>query len=262
MREKPNVAMPPARMIDTVRVGGIDVARLSTQEWIDLLLYDHERNRHESMRPRYHTAVNGNVLSVCARRQDVRNAITGADAIAADGMPILVAAKYLLNKPIADRAATTDLFHDIAAAAQDHGLSMYFLGATASQNAAAVAKVQALYPQLKIVGRHDGYFSPAEEDAVIADIQAAAPDILWVALGMPREDLFVVRNLDRLSGVTWVKTCGGLFNFLSGKNKRAPKWMRNYALEWLYRLWLEPRRLGWRYFTTNFHAIWLILTRR
>lgn len=138
---------------------------------------------------------------------------------------------------------------------------MYFLGATEEENAAAVANMRVLYPGLRITGRHHGYFTLEEEPDIIADIAAARPDILWVALGIPREDQFVVRNRARLHGITWIKTCGGLFNFLSGRNRRAPKWMCDSGLEWLYRPMLEPRRLAWRYATTNVHAIWLMLTR-
>ena len=69
-----------------------------------------------------------------------------------------------------------------------------------------------------------------------------------------------MRNAHRLQGVTWLTTCGGLFDFLAGKNSRAPEWMQAAGMEWIYRTMLEPRRLAWRYFVTNPHAIWLFLT--
>jgi len=247
--------------IEPVRIAGIPVAPLSTAQWIDLLRSDHREIRMCGGRPRYHSAINGNVMSVYARDPAFRAAIDTADAIAADGVPVMVASKLLRGVPIPDRAATTDLFHDIARAAEADGLSMYFLGSTEDENAAAVAAVARLYPALRIAGRQHGYFSREEEAGIVEAIAAAKPDILWVALGMPREDLFAARNLDRLTGVTWVKTCGGLFNFLSGKNSRAPAWMRDRGLEWLYRTILEPRRLLWRYASTNVHALWLMATR-
>src|SRR5690606_24880736 len=97
----------------------------------------------------------------------------------------------------------------------------------------------------------NGYFKRDDEDAVVAEINAARPDIMWLGLGVPLEQQFVARNLDRLTGVGLVKTSGGLFDFISGKNKRAPGWMQACGLEWLYRMWLEPRRLAMRYLTTN-----------
>jgi len=99
------------------------------------------------------------------------------------------------------------------------------------------------------------YFSRDEEDEVIAEINAARPDILWVGLGVPLEQQFIERNIDRLTGVGVIKTSGGLFDFISGKNARAPAWMQAAGLEWLYRVWLEPRRLAMRYLTTNPQAI-------
>ena len=81
------------------------------------------------------------------------------------------------------------------------------------------------------------------------------PDILWIGLGVPLEQQFIERNIDRLTGVGVVKTSGGLFDFISGKNPRAPQWMQDAGLEWVYRAMREPRRLGMRYLTTNPQAI-------
>lgn len=248
--------------IQPVRVAGIPVAPLSTAQWIELMLSDHRAVQEAGAAPKYHAAINGNVISAYASNPAFREAFDHADAVAADGVPVMMAAKHLKGRIIPDRAATTDLFHDLAQAAQDHGLSMYFLGATAEENAAALARVRELYPRLAIAGSHHGYFGPEDELRIVAEIVAAKTDILWVALGMPREDIFAARNLAKLQGVTWIKTCGGLFNFLSGLRSRAPRWMRDNGLEWLYRMMLEPRRLFWRYFTTNIHATWLMLVRR
>lgn len=259
---KPIQAEGWTHAIQPVRVGGVPVAPLSTAQWVDLMLSDCRAARAGRQGARYHTAVNGNVLSVCANDPTMRDAVERADAVAADGVPILWGARLFARRPIPDRAATTDLFHDLARAAEREGLSMYFLGTTAEENAAAVANVRRLYPALPIAGARDGYFTAAEEEGVVAEIAAARPDILWVAMGMPREDRFALRHLDRFQGTGWVKTCGGLFNFLSGRNARAPAWMRSAGLEWAYRTMLEPRRLLKRYLTTNVHALWLMATKR
>lgn len=245
----------PAPLMPVV-VGGVPVAPLTTGQWVELMLSDCRAARAGRARPSYQAATNGNMLSVHARDPAFRAAIARADAVAADGMSVLWGARLFAATRIPDRAATTDLFHDLAAAAERERLSMYFLGASAEENARAVAAVRARYPRLVIAGARDGYFSRDEEEAVVDAIVAARPDILWVALGVPNEDLFVARNLDRLRGIGWVKTCGGLLNFLSGLRSRAPRWMREAGLEWAYRLALEPRRLFWRYTVTNVHSIW------
>ena len=109
-----------------------------------------------------------------------------------------------------------------------------------------------------------GFFTDADLDGVVDGIRAARPDVLWIGVGRPRQERLAVELRDRLTGVTWIKTCGGLFDFLSGRASRAPDWMQRLGLEWLYRMGLEPRRLFWRYAVTNPHAIYrmLIATRR
>jgi hypothetical protein len=92
-------------------------------------------------------------------------------------------------------------------------------------------------------------------------INELAPDYLWVALGVPYEQAFVAEFTPRLTKVGIIKTSGGLFNFLSGSRQRAPRWMQDAGLEWVWRIWLEPRRLFWRYLTTNPRALYLLLNR-
>ena len=124
------------------------------------------------------------------------------------------------------------------------------------------SKVRLRYPRLRIAGYRSGYFSADEEREVVAQINAARPDILWVGMGAPAEQRFCLRNRARLSNVGLIKTSGGLFDFVSGRNSRAPGWMQAIGLEWAYRMALEPRRLAYRYLTTNPHAAYLLLTSR
>lgn len=256
---KPLFADGWARPVEPVIVAGMPVAPLTTQQWVELMISDCARARAGKQVPQYHGAINGNAISNFASDLRFRDAIRHSDAIAADGVPVMWAARLIAGREIPDRAATTDLFHDLASAAEEADLSMYFLGAEEKENTAALANVRKLYPRLRIAGAHHGYFSEVEEPEIVQAIADVKPDILWVALGVPREDEFVLRNLQALQGVGWIKTCGGLFNFLSGLRSRAPGWMQRNGLEWVYRMSLEPRRLFWRYATTNVHAIYRIL---
>jgi exopolysaccharide biosynthesis WecB/TagA/CpsF family protein len=95
---------------------------------------------------------------------------------------------------------------------------------------------------------------------VIELVNTARPDILWLGLGVPAEQVFAVRNRSRLR-VGLIKTSGGLSDYISGKTARAPDWMRRAGLEWAFRTYLEPRRLAGRYLATNPHALFLLLTR-
>ena len=97
--------------------------------------------------------------------------------------------------------------------------------------------------------------------AKVDEINRLAPDYLWVALGVPYEQAFVEEFTPHLSDVGIIKTSGGLFNFLSGSRARAPRWMQSAGLEWAWRIWLEPRRLFWRYLTTNPRALYLLFNK-
>ena len=149
-----------------------------------------------------------------------------------------------------------------ASSRKQRGARIYLLGATKAVVDQAVRRTRALYPSLKIAGYSSGYLRrDGDEERIIADINQARPDILWLGLGAPAEQAFAARNRDRLHGVGLIKTSGGLFDFVSGKNSRAPAWMQRLGLEWAYRIYLEPRRLAGRYLMTNPHAIFLLLTR-
>jgi N-acetylglucosaminyldiphosphoundecaprenol N-acetyl-beta-D-mannosaminyltransferase len=239
----------------------MNIVALSRAAWADTLVTMARRPRKPNAQPFFFTSANGNVLSRYAGSKDFRELIDTADAIDADGMPMVYVSRWMTSTPIPERCATTDFYHDVAATSADRELSFYLLGGTEDVNLTAATRTQLRYPNLHIAGRHAGYFTAAEEAALVASINAAKPDILWVGLGVPREHAFVVRNRAALTNVGAIKTCGGLFDFIAEKSSRAPQWMQAMALEWLYRIYLEPRRLIWRYATTNVHTLWLLATR-
>lgn len=242
-------------------VGGLPIAVIDRARSARLMI-DVAMARRNSQKPALvFTSANGQVLSMCARHGDIRQLFLDADLIHADGMPIVLASRLLSRNPLPERVATTDLFHDVAKLAQASGTTFYMLGGTSAIIGLAVRRVRALYPALTIVGHRGGYFSRDQELEVIDKINRAQPDVLWLGLGAPAEQQFAMRNRDRLRRVGIVKTAGGLFDFLSGRARRAPNWMQGAGLEWAFRTLLEPRRLARRYITTNPHALYLLATR-
>jgi exopolysaccharide biosynthesis WecB/TagA/CpsF family protein len=183
-----------------------------------------------------------------------------ADLIHADGQAIVFAANALTSSPIPERSATTDFLHDAAAMAEAHGLKFFLLGATEEINAACAKVLNESHPDLEIAGRRHGYFTRDDEISICEQINRSGADVLWVGLGVPLEYEFCARNRDNLTA-GWIVTCGGCFNFAAGAYQRAPQWMQGAGLEWLYRLWREPRRLFKRYAVTNPIAAFLLLTR-
>jgi N-acetylglucosaminyldiphosphoundecaprenol N-acetyl-beta-D-mannosaminyltransferase len=243
-----------------INLGGLPVAVIDRRDSAKVMV-DEALNRKGLWRfPAYLTSTNGEVAYRCATDSLQRELFARADFIHADGMPHVFASRLSSGLSLPERVATTDLFYDVAREASARGATMYMLGATESSNKAAVDAVQLQYPGLNIVGARHGYFAgPDEEAAVCDEIATLAPDILWVSMGVPHEQRFVLRHRQRLASVGVIKTSGGLFDFLSGRNPRAPQWMQNAGLEWLWRVMMEPRRLGWRYLKTNPLALYLLL---
>jgi exopolysaccharide biosynthesis WecB/TagA/CpsF family protein len=242
------------------RLGGIPVDAIDIQEAAHAFIdYCRSAERAKATRPIYSTSLNGQVISLCARDRKLKESILCADSVNADGQPLVLLSRYLCASPLPERVATTDLFPAVARLAAEAGVTFYVLGASEKVNREAVEAALAAYPGLQIVGRRNGYFSRAEETAVIEEIVKLKPDVLWVSLGVPLEQQFCARNLNALRGVAIVKTAGGLLDFLSLAKPRAPLWMQRIGMEWLFRVCLEPRRLIPRYLMTNPHALFLMV---
>src|ERR1700730_4362578 len=245
----------PKWEVPVATIGGLPIAVIDRARSAALMVDTALARRNAAQRPLVFTSANGQVLSMCASDARIRDLFLSADLIHADGMPLVFVSRFLNKTPLPERVATTDLFHDTAIVAQQRG-------ATKAVVDQAVRRTRELYPGLKIAGYSSGYFRrDGDEERIIADINQAQPDILWLGLGAAAEQSFAARNRDKLHGVGLIKTSGGLFDFVSGKNTRAPAWMQRLGLEWVYRIYLEPRRLAGRYLMTNPHAIFLLLTR-
>lgn len=257
-----DAATEPRWEVPVATIGGLPIAVINRAESAQLMVDVALSRRNAALPPLVFTSANGQVVSMCARQPHIRDAFLKADLIHADGMPLVFVSRLFHEASLPERVCTTDLFHDVAQVAQRRGARVFLLGAVTSVVEQAARRVRALYPELHIVGHRCGYMRrQGDEERIIEDINTAQPDILWLGLGAPNEQLFAIRHRDRLRGVGLIKTSGGLFDFLSGKNARAPAWMRGAGLEWAYRMYLEPRRLGGRYLTTNPHALFLLLTR-
>ncbi|CAM0124928.1 N-acetylglucosaminyldiphosphoundecaprenol N-acetyl-beta-D-mannosaminyltransferase [Stenotrophomonas geniculata] len=241
-----------------VQIGGQKVTTASRSELTKALIADCLSSDREARVARLVFDVNGQGLSLAKTSREYAEAMRAADVVHADGGFIVTLSRFLKEGRIAERSATTDLMDDFSNAATRHGLTVYLLGATAEVSAECEANLLRQYPDLRIIGRRDGYFSDDEEDAVISEISQLNPDLLWVGLGKPREQDFLSRNSPKIRA-GWAVTCGGCFNFVAGAYSRAPQWMQTMNVEWAYRLLRNPRQLFWRYVKTNPHALYLAI---
>lgn len=242
------------RQDSRVWIGGVPVHRLTSAQWCRQMLADWKEKRRKDVAPKVATTANGQVIAMFAEDANFRRAILETDYIAADGMSVVFASQLATQAPLPERVATTDWFHAAAKVASRQGLRFYILGATPQMNALAVERMRVLYPWLELAGARDGYFDRGDIEKVARQIAATRPDILWIGVGNPEQLLLAHLFKHLIPGLTWVRTCGGLFDFLSGQRSRAPGVIQKAGLEWAYRMALEPKRLGWRYATTNVAA--------
>jgi exopolysaccharide biosynthesis WecB/TagA/CpsF family protein len=259
-RRKNPVGRAATANIPRITLGGLRLAVLDLEQTANFMLGMVFPERRLT-RPLYLTSANGEVLARCSTEPMTDRLFRAADLINADGQPLVTVSRLRSRTPLPERVATTDLFHVVAGKAEAAGLSFYMFGADEAENALAVANVRKAYPDLRIVGHSHGYLKGEALRAKVDEINALGPDYLWVALGVPYEQAFVEEFTPRLSKVGVIKTSGGLFNFLSGSRARAPVWMQRAGLEWAWRIWLEPRRLFWRYLSTNPRALYLLFNK-
>lgn len=195
-----------------------------------------------------------NVHSIMSARTDqsLRSAIEASDVAAPDGSPVAWWLQHIhgLAQPRVPGPTTMEylISHGVAA-----GWSHYFYGSTDEVLSALTRNLTRAHPGVDIAGHFSPPFrsmSDAEERAIIADILRTRPTIVWVGLGMPKQELWMHRMRHRLPGVT-LAGVGAAFDMIAGRTPRAPQWMQDVGLEWLYRLSLEPRRLWRRYWYNN-----------
>jgi N-acetylglucosaminyldiphosphoundecaprenol N-acetyl-beta-D-mannosaminyltransferase len=201
--------------------------------------------------------VSVNAAKLVALRDDdrLRQIIAHCDIVNADGQSVVWASR-MLGDPLPERVAGIDLMERLLLLAERHAYRVFFLGATPRVLERAVTKIRARHPQLRVAGYHDGYFRADDEDAVRAEISAATPDILFVAMSSPGKEYW----LDSADGLDarLVMGVGGALDVLAGDVRRAPGWIQRLGLEWLYRLAQEPGRLWRRYLTTNARFLLLL----
>jgi N-acetylglucosaminyldiphosphoundecaprenol N-acetyl-beta-D-mannosaminyltransferase len=173
---------------------------------------------------------------------ELQKIIREADLITPDGVGIVLASKWQ-GEPIAERVTGYDLLIGLLEEGNRRGWSFYFLGADEITNKLAAAKIKQQYEQVRIAGRHHGFFTSEEEAAIVAEIEAAGPDILVVALGAPGAEKWISRNKPRLRSKLAFGV-GGSLDIIAGKVKRAPVFWQRLNLEWLHRLLSQPSR--WR----------------
>jgi N-acetylglucosaminyldiphosphoundecaprenol N-acetyl-beta-D-mannosaminyltransferase len=222
-------------MTEHSRILGFRVAKLTMAESVARVL--------ELVAQRKGQIVTANPEILYAGRGDRRLAqvLDSAELVTADGVGVLLAS-HILGDPVPERVTGVALTHALASASVERGLSWYLLGAAPGVAERAAEKLREMYPGLLIAGSHHGYFGDDENKKIVEFINRVRPDLILVAMGL-RQEFWIADHKGNLPcpamGV------GGVFDILAGVTTRAPMWMQRMGLEWMHRLYREPRRF-WR----------------
>jgi N-acetylglucosaminyldiphosphoundecaprenol N-acetyl-beta-D-mannosaminyltransferase len=204
-----------------------------------------------------HVVVNVDKIVKMESNSSLRAAVLDCDLITVDGQPVIWVSR-LFKCPIKERVTGVDLFDALMARCAESGLRPYLLGAHQEIAAKTVDALKARYPKLQLAGWRNGYWMADEESNIVQEIMRARPDVLCMAVGSPKQELFLGKWKQEM-GVPFVMGVGGSFDVTAGVLRRAPGWMQRAGLEWLFRLAQEPRRLWRRYLNEDvafFRLVW------
>lgn len=204
---------------------------------------------------------NAQLVTLAEKNEAFAAAMQAADLAVPDGISVVMASR-VLRAPIPERVPGGDLMDRLCAEATRYGFRVFLLGGLPGAAMMAAYNLRLRYPGLKICGTWCpplGFErNPVEVQRVRDEVNAAAPDLLCVAFGAPKQEIWMQENRDKLR-VGAILPVGGAFDTTAGLRRRAPEWMQRIHLEWFFRLTMEPRRLWHRYLIGNTEFILLVL---
>lgn len=231
-------AIKTGRAARTIHILGLPVSDITYEEWLQLI---EGWVKATPGRLRHVCTINPEFVMIAQRDPIFHHILTRADLTVPDGVGLLWAARHL-RTPLRQRVTGSDGVPIVAERAAALGWRLFLLGAGPGIAERAAEVLRGRFPALQIAGVYSGSPAPGEEDAIVARINAARADILFVAYGAPEQDKWIARNAPRLQ-VRMAMGVGGSFDFIAGVVPRAPLSMQRLGLEWLYRLLRQPWRL-------------------
>ena len=230
------------RQTETIR--GLDVSRRSFADTVALLL----GWVGDPGRTRYFACVNAHSAELAHRDARFMAALRAADILVADGAGVVLAS-MILGGRIRERSTGPELFLAVMEELdRAGGRSVFYLGGTSDTLGRIESRHRAAYPNVRLAGGHAPpvrqAFSAADIDVIVAEVNAARPDVLWVGVGAPKQEKLLLDLRDRIS-VPLCGPIGAMFDYFAGTVAPPPRWMDRLGLHWLYRLVRSPRRM-WR----------------
>lgn len=222
--------------VSRVKILGLRVDCVSQANALEII--DHfiaERTPHQIV------TADASMVVIARRDPELRAIVEKSDLVTPDGAGILWASR-LLRIPVWSKVSGVDLADRLCALSPMKDYRIFFFGAAPGVAEKAAVKIRQHYPGAQIVGVRDGFFTPEQEPEILAQITSARPDIVLVAMGIPKQEKWIDHHKDAIGAPVFIGV-GGSFDVFSGRVKRAPLWMQNCGLEWLYRVWKNPRKI-------------------
>ena len=231
-------------MNERIQILGITIDPLTMKETVDAV-EQYVLKKH----PLHLMGVNADKINQCHEDEKIKKIVNESGIINADGASVVLASKFL-GAPVPERVAGIDLMQNLLELSNKKGYSVYFFGAKEEILQDMLKIFEERYPALNVVGYRNGYFSPEDEKHIQEDIKEKKPDFVFVGITSPKKEYIIQSFMDNGINAVFMGV-GGSFDVLSGHIKRAPLWMQNAHLEWLFRVANEPKRLFKRYFVGN-----------
>lgn len=245
----------PSLLPEKVSLFGVDISAVDLFSATDeILRWCEDGEKH------YVTVVNVHTLTEAQNSPHFRDVLNESGMAVPDGMPIV----WLAHKAGAEdveRVVGVELMEMVSAKLAEQGGSAFYYGGEEGVAEEVAESLEHQFPGLKTAGTYCPPFrdlTKEEEENVLAMINQSKPDVVWVAIGAPRQEWWMSKMLKQ-SETNAMVGVGAAFNFITGKIHRAPRWMQRAGLEWAYRLYQEPQRLFMRYLVTNTQFAYLIL---
>ncbi|AZR72198.1 hypothetical protein BBF96_01570 [Anoxybacter fermentans] len=222
--------------MDKVKILGIQVDIITMEEalrWIEDAI--------EEKKPRQIITGNPEMVMAAQKNEKFFQIMNQADLVVPDGIGLLLVARYFLGVDMPERVTGFDLSTRLFERALNKGYSIYLLGGALGVAEKAKKNLIRQYPGLKIVGTHHGYLNEENRSKVVSEIQNLRPDLLFVGMGAPRQEIFIATYKNQLKVPVSIGI-GGSIDIWAGEKRRAPQWMQKIHLEWFYRLVKEPYR--------------------
>ncbi|KHO63315.1 N-acetylmannosaminyltransferase [Thermoanaerobacter sp. YS13] len=222
--------------MERLDIFGVPIDRVTMKQAVEIL-----KNFLQEDRLHIVATPNAEIVMMAQKDKEYMEILNNTDLNVPDGSGIVFASKVFKN-PLSERVAGFDLMMEFIKDISSRNIKIYLLGSAPQIAEQARVNLEKLYPSVKIVGTHHGYFTQEEENKIIEEINNKSAEVLFVALGAPKQEKWIYKNRNKLK-VKIAMGVGGSFDVIAGKAKRAPYLYRKLGLEWLYRLIKEP----WRY---------------